>query len=459
MINEGGLITTSQGNNYTKIYSNCPENSILSESGNHLGLGLDFDQINPNSFQDSAIAANSNTNNYYNKGIQNRYEEALYLNDNILSEEFKKNLIIFHVMYSCVLLHKFASTLSEFMTSQATLQLFIGNLSTVAILSLSQSFVFLYIKYSRPSTRRILFSYGLQIFTTIIFVGITESISIVTHSASSKYQLNRGPTYILVLVIISRDLFFNNKILCLVQGLAGILIQLIIYTITLYDSILQFTMNISLIVLIILYLMVFTCKLDKKQKLYFNKIDCQRQTIEKFEKNRSTEVSPSYLTTREKMMSNCKLIQFVLQQMKSLSLSGKMENELNYTMKLLNEFKEFLLDLPIIASNEVSIMLRPADGSLISKVTSLELPNDALKDNKRGKRKTPDEFKKFHDNFYESFMRVWNFDPRVGQAQDLFRVATKEACYKLKGYNLVEDWRGFDKFMLFASALESVSCM
>lgn len=456
VINESGHNIPSTGNHYTKIFSHCPENSALSESENHLGYGLDFEQINSNDFQNSAIAADSNTNNYYNKGIQNRYEEALYLNENNLSKEFEKNLIIFHIMYSCILLHKLASTLTEFMTSQETLQLFIGNLSAVAILSLSQIFVYLYIKYYRTTTRHILFNYGLQVFFTIIFLVITESIAITSQSTSSSNHLNRSPVYILILIIISRDLFFNNKILCMVQGLTGILIQIIIYMISIYDSILQFTINISLIVLVIVYLMVFTCKLDKKQKLYFNKIDCQRQTIEKFEKNRSSEVSPRSDTTREKMMSNCKIIQFVLQQMKSLSLSGKMENELNDTMKLLNEIKEFLLNLPIIAFNEVSIMLKPADESLISKASSLMSAYDDLKDGKRGIRKNPDEFKRFFDNSFDFFMRDWNFDPKVEQTRNLFEVAVRGACCKFEIWHSVQNWTGFDNFMRFINALENV---
>lgn len=434
--------------NPTTINQNTQEKP---KSELHLQYSLKLKNYSYDSREPRSMAVESSFQRFYNPTFQMRYEEGLYTDDGDLNKDFKENLKFFHTVYSLLTILKFACNMAGFIFYSTTVKYFSINLVIILLLFCTQGVIFYYILKVCSAKEKVYYFYGSLIFFTIIYFGVTNSkafefLTGIRELGKIEPDCN---LYILVLVVISKDLFYNNPLMTFVQSLAGILISLLMYIIE-QDSD-NYNSLISLILLCIgsIYLVVYSYRIDFKQKHFFTEFDTQRQMAEKIQNTKTEGLSESF-TKRELVLAKCNKVKSIFEQISPLMVCKILGKELVEVSKEIDQIKEFLIELPIIATNEVSIMLRSAESCFTRQVT-LDFDNEISAKNLR-KAFT---MSSWPSRFQENFINNWDFDVLVLKEPNLFCLSSQIALDSVIEKDKIS-WLNREHYFEFMRRLEKV---
>lgn len=416
----------------------------------HLQYAAKYQKSFTDSHGPSSMAVNSNTQSFYNSDYQIKFQECLYTETGELNEDFKQNLKIFHSVFSVLFILKFFCILIGFVMYSTAVNYFCINLTVIFLISVIQGGVFFYVWKYCTAKERVNNFYMILVMLSIFYFGIMNPrimSPLLGLEGLEKIEPDSS-LFILALNVITRDLFYNNPIMTLVQCLAGVLISLIMYFIEVNSNNFDTLSNLILLSICSVYLIIYCFRIDSKQKHFFTEYDPQKNIAQKIESVCKVNHKEN-LTQREILLNKCNMLGSIFQYIQPLMVNKSMSKKIDEASKELFEIKNFIINLPLISTNQVSIMLQEID----SKISDLPIFDESLENQIKVRSFSYEPNKKGY--FYQNFRWNWDFNVFKANEQDLFCVSSQYAI-DLTIENNELKWLNHNKFFRFLGELEGV---
>ncbi|OMJ81357.1 hypothetical protein SteCoe_18213 [Stentor coeruleus] len=296
-----------------------------------------------------------NSQNHTKKEIRKKYDEAMFFSSENFKKDFQVNMIFFHIVFSLILIHKMFVIIGNFINNSISEILFAISFSALVFIILIKSFILLSFKYLPRSKKHVKLYYLLLTTFSIVFFSFTDPRCLGKRLGETvNYTEHTSLLYILSTIVLFKDLIYNNSSFTTIVGVLGILCPNLMFLLSIRNDYFEFFSEMTIFTIIVLYIVVFTSRQGNHQSALYMKIYEQEKEVDEAN-SLSRKSEKKFETDREKLISSCKQVFYLLKHIVAIFITEKLYKEVMIAIDNIEKIQAFLVKMPVFIDDYSSL--------------------------------------------------------------------------------------------------------
>lgn len=362
----------------------------------------------------------SNSQNHMKKEIRKKYDEAMFFSSDDFKKDFQVNMTFFHTVFALILVHKMFVIIGSFVNNSISELFFALSFSGLVFIILTKMLILLSFKYLPRSKKHIKLYYLLFTVFSIVFFTFSDPQCLGKRLGGEIIDNAEHTSllYILSIIVLFKDLLYNNSLCITIVGIIGILCPNAMFLLSMRDDYFTFFSEMTIFAIIILYIIIFTSRQSNHQNALYMKIyDQEKEVDEASSLSRKSEIK--FETDREKLISSCKQVFYLLKHIVAIFITEKLYKEVKVAIRNVETIQGFLVKMPIFIEDCASLEQYNENtlnslNSMNSRQNSIAQPNET-------------------DDILAGFSIDWKFDILNVSEAGLFNKLVNKVCMKFPG--------------------------
>lgn len=365
----------------------------------------------------------SNLQEFKNSGDRDNFEAELFFRSAGLSGEFHANLIVFYFGFSVILAIRALEILAIYQYYDVPTNFIWINIAGLGMLLLIAILALLGVNYIESIRKYLRIVYITLMGLAIAYFSLSDSLNLgkMLYISDLQTKGHSNLLYSMFMLLLINDLLFYSFLGTSIVGILGIIFPILMFFISERTDYISFLSEMVLVVVITVYLLLYSSRRDSKQKNLFKTRFEQQKIINSLGKSQLKK-SENYSTRTERVFDLATYIGNLLAQVYSVLMSEKLRNEVAKSLEYLQQLKLEVLDWPIHPTTDYSRTF-----FFTSERANLEINLDEHCSPLPYSPSPNSSFFHIKDNM-QNFQKDWNFDVFQLKSDRLFLKCARYLC-------------------------------